>query len=318
MGDTEKIENNRNISFFEKGNQLYELGKTLGVQPSQKQKECFERAIQYYLKSGDKACFCNLAHCYFLLAWFYNIKREEYYRKSIEYHIRGSRNKKYQFESFYKFYTVDENNIDMVLRTIRLTKPSTFNDPTDCPIAQEDLPLDIFQEKTVFDGLRICCFGQEKGKYRAWEDGSKWAYYGNMHRGICVRYRFFNNILEDNFCDKYVFKMVDYEEEFDFQRGIVADGFLRKTKDYQDENEWRIVWYDREYQNSSFVGRNDQNIYLPIGQEHIYQIFVGCRTSITIVKKVLEFANSRSPRIPVTKIQPSKENVFKLVGVQLN
>lgn len=316
MDEIEKIESNWNTTFVEKGDELYELGKT-AEHKSQKQKECFERAVYYYINSKNDTCFCNLAHCYFLLARLFDINSEEYFRRSIEYHIKGSKNKKYQFEDFYKFYVVDENSIDSVLRTIRLAKPSTFNDPTDCPIAQEGLSNDIFPDKSVFDGLRVGCFGHVEGRYRAWEDSKKWAYYGNMHKGICICYRFFNSILEDNFADKFVFKEVEYKEDFDFYRGIVTDGFLRKTKAYDEEKEWRMVWYDRDYKHNPFYWSKDQNIYFPIGRKYINQIFLGCRTLDPIKQAVINYAKGRTPEIPVMQIYPDKDNVFKLVSTQI-
>ena len=199
-----------------------------------------------------------------------------------------------------------------------MAKPSSFNDPTDCPITQEGLSIDIFPDKSVFGGLRVGCFGHVEGRYRAWEDSKKWAYYGNMHKGICIRYRFFNNILEDNFADKFVFKKVEYKEDFDFYRGIVADGFLRKTKAYDEEKEWRIVWYDRDYKHNPFYWSRDQNIYLPIGKEYICQIILGCRTPDPIKQTVIDYAKGRIPAIPVMQIHPDKNNVFKLVGTQID
>lgn len=309
--------NNWNASSLEKGDEYYDLAKKSQF-ASLIQQKYLEAAIDNYENSKKVSRFCNLAHCYFLLARVFNIQSEEFYKRSIEYHIKGSKSKKYQNEDFYKFYAVDENSIDLVLRTIRLAKPSTFNDPTDCPIAQEGLSNDIFPDKSVFDGLRVGCFGHVEGGYRAWEDSKKWAFYGNMHKGICICYRFFNNILEDNFVDKFVFKKVKYKEDFDFYRGIVADGFLRKTKAYDEEKEWRVVWYDRDYKNNPFYWSKDQNIYLPIGREYIYQIFLGCRTPDPIKQTVIDYARGRNPAIPVIQIHPDKNNVFKLVGTQIN
>jgi len=318
FAEIEKIENNWNSTIIEKGNQLYELGKSLKYNTKQ-QEDCFVRAVHYYSNSASEACFCNLAHCYFLLARLFDINPEEYYRRSIEYHIKGSKSKKYQNEDFYKFYAVNDDNIDSVLRTIRLTKPSSLNDPTDSPIAQDGLSIDIFPNKTVFDGLRVGCFGRIKGKHRAWEDSSMWSYYGDMHKGICIRYRFFNNlILENKLLDKFIFKEIEYKEKFDFYRGIVADGFLTKTKTYENENEWRIVWYDRDFLHSSFYWSKDQNVYLPIGREYIYQIFIGCKTPYHIKQVVVDYAKGRNPEIPVIQIQPDNKNVFKLVGIQIN
>ena len=316
MGEISKI-NNWNASSLEKGDEYYDLVKKSQF-ASLIQQKYLEAAIDNYENSKEVSRFCNLAHCYFLLARVFNIQSEEFYKRSIEYHIKGSKSKKYQNEDFYKFYAVDENSIDLVLRTIRLAKPSSFNDPTDCPITQEGLSTDIFPDKSVFDGLRVGCFGHVEGRYRAWEDSKKWAYYGNMHKGICIRYRFFNNILEDNFADKFVFKKVEYKEDFDFYRGIVADGFLRKTNAYNEEKEWRIVWYDRDYKHNPFYWSKDQNIYLPIGKEYICQIFLGCRTPDPIKQTVIDYAKGRTPEIPVMQIHPDKDNVFKLVGTQIN
>jgi hypothetical protein len=311
MDEIEKIESNWNTAFVEKGNQLYELGKSSDTD-TLKQKECFERAVHYYENSKSDTCLCNLAHCYFLLARLYNVQTEEYYRRSIECHIKGSKSIKYQNEDFFKFYSVDENSIDLVLRNIRLAKPSTFNDPTDCPIAQESLSNDIFPNKAVFDGLRVGCFGLVKGRSRPWEDSKKWAYYGDKHKGICIRYRFFNNVLEENFADKFVFKAIEYKEVFDFYRGIVADGLLTKSIDYSEEDEWRMVWYDRDYKHSPFYWSKDQNIYLPIGREYIYQFFVGFRCPEPIIKAITYYAKGSNPQIQVLKIIPDKNNVFKL------
>ena len=317
ISEIEKIENDWNSTFLEKGNRLYELGKLLEFN-SKQQKDCFERAVHYYSSSKSEACYCNLAHCYFLLARIYEINPEEYFRRSIEYHIKGSKSKIYQHEEFYKFYTVDDNNIDSILQKIRLTKPSSFNDPTDCPIAQEGLPGDIFPNKAVFDGLRVCSFGHVKGKEWAWEDSKKWAYYGDSGKGICIRYRFFDNTIQKSLSDNFVFKKVEYKESFDFNRGIVADGFLSKTKCYEEENEWRIVWYDRNYKETNLCVDENGNVYLPIGRELIYQFFVGYRCSKSIIQKVLDFAQAEIHKIPVMWIHPSSEDVFKLTGTQIS
>ena len=213
---------------------------------------------------------------------------------------------------------MNDNNIGSVLQTIRLSKPSSFNDPTDCPIAQEGLPSDIFPNKTVFDGLRVCRFGHVKGKEWAWEDSKKWAYYGDSGKGICIRYRFFDNTIQKSLSDNFVFKKVEYKESFDFNRGIVADGFLSKTKCYEEENEWRIVWYDRNYKETNLCVDENGNVYLPIGRELIYQFFVGYRCSKSIIQKVLDFAQAEIHKIPVMWIHPSSEDVFKLIGTQVN
>lgn len=309
MEELERIQSNWNTSFEEKGQQCYELGKTAGLSPEQR-KMCFEAAVYYYEHSETENILCNLAHCYFILARLFGVQSEEYYKRSIECHIKGSKNKNYQYQDFYKFYDVNENNIDLILRTIRLVKPSSFNDPTDCSIVQEGLNQDIFPTKSVFDGLRVCCFGLVEGKQRAWEDSKKWAYYGAGSKGICIRYRFFNDVLEKGLGEKFVFNAVEYKDVFEFDRGIVADGFMSKTKDYEEENEWRLVWYDRDYNCNQNYWSKDGNIYLPIGKENIYQVFIGCRCPETIAQSIINYIGG--VKYQVMKIQPDLANVFKL------
>ena len=78
------------------------------------------------------------------------------------------------------------------------------------------------------------------------------------------------------------------------------------------------MWYDRNYKETNLCVDENGNVYLPIGRELIYQIFVGYRCSKTIAKKVIDFAQSENHRIPVMWIHPSNEDVFKLVGTQVN
>ena len=167
-GRIEKIRSNWNTDSKDKGDALFALAKkhiddALIYRCVSFAREEYERARL----EGDTECLCNLAHCYYVLA-FFSYKTQclkearEYHLKSIETHIEGSRNRKYQDEDFFRFYSVtDEKAADSILSTIMLSSPQVFNDPVDCPIVQENSEKFFFPDKTVFDGLKVCCFGQE-------------------------------------------------------------------------------------------------------------------------------------------------------------
>ena len=319
----EKTLSNWNMDYKEKGDALFALAKesnddSIIYRCVSLAKEEYERARL----DGDTQCLCNLAHCYFVLAHYDNSR--EYYQKSIELHIEGSRNKNYQAHDFYRYYKV--NNVRQaksILKYIMLSSPSKFNDPVDCPIVQGPNVEYLFPDKTVFEGLKVCCFGEDdirknrSNLYRL--DAKNWAYYGDSHRGICIRYHFFPNQLEKRLANKYVFKKVDYREDFSFERGIVADGLLRKSKYYEEENEWRIVWYDKNFSENKYYKAKKDCLLIPINICNIIAIYVGYRCPDEIAKTVIEFAKKKKNiPLPVYKIHPDPKNLFSMTESRLN
>lgn len=143
-----------------------------------------------YLKE-DKYSICDLAQCYYIKAFLlWNKDRnlsKLYFTKSIKTHILGSKRDQYKIRKFYKFVSVDIEHLDSILNKIRLIHPSGFNDPMDCPITAN--PQNGIPDITLFNGLRVGCFGvvDEKPYYL---DASKWSYYGDFHKGICLEYNF--------------------------------------------------------------------------------------------------------------------------------
>lgn len=326
----EKICSNWNTSSREKGDALFALAKEyVDDYPIYR---CVSFAREEYEMArleGDTDCLCNLAHCYYVLAFFSYKKRcfneaKEYHLKSIETHIDGSRNQNYQNEDFFRFYSVtNEAAADSILSTIMLSSPQVFNDPVDCPIVQENSEKFFFPDKTVFDGLKVCCFGQDnpnkKDKIPFFKDSKKWAYYGDMHKGICVRYHFLPNELEKVLSKHFVFSPVKYESKFSFERGIVADGLLRKSDHYKDENEWRIVWFDRDYKSNEFYNDKRNCIFVPVDICNITSIYLGYRCPDNIVSKVLDFAKKKKDEpISVYRIQPDPNNLFRMTEIKQN
>ena len=129
----------------------------------------------------------------------------------------------------------------------------------------------------------VGCFGvvryNSNGNVPFWLDAKKWAYCGNMHKGICIRYHFFPSSLEKQLTHHFVFNPVTYKSQFSFERGIVADGVLSKSLYYQEEDEWRIVWYDRDFTKCVYYQKDDACLYVPVSLDNIISVYIGCRCS---------------------------------------
>lgn len=317
-----KIILNWNMTSKQKGDKFYLLAKQPEIGHVERLK-FIDIAIEQYEKSKDESCLCNLAHCYFIKAHFCSTKAEEdnMYKKSIETHIAGCRNKSFRNQEFYRFYSVEPKNIDSILTKIMLSHPSKFNDPVDCPIAQEKQTNHLFPDKNVFEGLRVCCFGEvdlSKDQIPFSVDSKKWAYYGNKHTGICIRYCFFPNELEKVLSSNFVFNKVEYKPSFSFLRGIVADGLLSKSIQYEEENEWRIVWYDRNYKNNPYYDSDTDSLLVPIDICNLISIYVGYHCPNNITQRVIEFAKQKKD-VPlyVYRIHPHPDNLFSMIKTQI-
>lgn len=268
--------------------------------------EYSEMAIDY-LKNDDKS-LCDLAQCYYIKAcglWQRN--REEanlYYIKSIKTHILGSQTENYKKYKFYKFVGIKNiQDINSILNRIRLIHPSYFNDPMDCPIASDS--KNGIPDISLFNGLRVACFGIVDGK-DYFLDASKWSYYGDFHRGICIEYDF----SQLNFNNKYsLMGKIKYEHQYIPDKGIVGSGLLTKSIDYIHENEWRIISFNEE-----LISKEPK--YININPSLITKIYLGYKCSDDVKKYIMAFQKIHS-HIKVFQIQPSEENFYKLSANEL-
>lgn len=316
----DEVRNNWNMTSKEKGDMLFDMAKQ--SKSITEQYQLVLNAISEYELAkghGDTCCLCNLAHCYFVLAHWKTGMSNEYYRRSIELHIDGSRFKNYLNHDFYRFYKVDTvRQAKSILKYLMLSSPSKFNDPVDSPITQDPNTRIIIPDKSIFDGLKVCCFGEDdslEDRKKAFSvDAKKWAYYGDGHRGICISYHFSADQLEKLLSNKFVFKKVNYKKRFSFERGIVADGLLSKSKQYDEEKEWRLIWYDRDFLNNKYYKPKKGCILLPIDSKNITAIYIGYRCPDSIIKTVIEYAKQKKGNtVPVYRIQPDSKNLFRMI-----
>ena len=201
------------------------------------------------------------------------------------------------------------DNLVSILNRLRLIHPSAFNDPMDCPIAinsNNGIP-DI----DLFNGLRVGCFGVvddtvSNSARKYYLDASKWSYYGNFHKGICIEYDFSTLDLNE---ECVLMGKIKYEKQYNPTKGIVGSGLLTKSKDYEIENEWRIIWYDES------LSTNEPK-FIDIHPAIITNIYIGYKCSDEIQEQILQFRRDK-PHIGVYKVQPSKDNFYQLETLKL-
>lgn len=264
------------------------------------------QAIDYL--ENSKQCLCDLAQCYYIKAsLLWNKDRNLsglYFTKSIKTHILGSKRNQYKTLKFYKFVGVNIEHLDSILSTIRLIHPSGFNDPMDCPITAN--PNNGIPDINLFNGLRVGCFGVVNDE-PYYLDASKWSYYGDFHKGICLEY----NFADLNFDNDYaLMDKVEYKEEYIANRGIVGSGLLTKSIAYVHENEWRIIWYDDSLTSGEYK-------YLEINPSMINAIYLGYKCSEDIKQRIIHF-KKENPHISLYQVQPSEENFYKLSANELS
>lgn len=260
-----------------------------------------DQAISYFRKNDDS--LCSLAQCYYIKAnLLWNNDKDtsrSFFTKSIKMHILGSKNEEFRAYNFYKFVAVNGSNIESILHNIRLVHPTKFNDPMDCPIAVDS--NNGIPDISLLNGLRVGCFGiVDKKKY--FLDASKWSYYADSHKGICIEYDF----SKLDFDNKYALMgKIEYQEQYIPNKGIVGSGLMTKSIDYEQENEWRIIWYDER------LNCVDSKC-IDVHPSMVTKIYLGYKCNDPDVRAyILQFKNI-APHVKVYRVMPSEENFYRL------
>lgn len=259
--------------------------------------------IETYSIGIEENTMCDLARLYAIKGYcchFLDSQEEskEYYLKSTEYHFKAYNTNVHKDKEFYKFFSVDERNIDSVINSIRLIHPSLFNDPMDAPIlCNKDNGVPYID---IFNGIRIGCFGEVKDEL-FYLNPRKWSFYGDSHKGICICYDFSGIEVTDEY---FLMRKVKYESQYEPNRGLVG-GLLSKSKVYEEEDEWRIIIHDRELTSL------DSHKFIPINLSMIRKIYFGYKCDQKIQEKIYkELSNEEN--IELFKVFPSFENFYEL------
>lgn len=262
-----------------------------------------DRGIETYSTDVNENILCDLARLYAIKGYCSHFMNNEedskkYYLRSTECHFKAYGTNVTKDKVFYKFFSVDEDNIDSILHCIRLKHPSHFNDPMDAPIlCNKDNGVPYTD---IFNGIRIGCFGEVKDNL-FYLNPRKWSFYGDSHRGICICYDLSGLEVKDEY---HLMRKVEYYSQYSPNRGIVG-GLLSKSIVYKDEDEWRLIIHDREL--TSLDSHKDIAINLSM----ISKVYLGYKCDPKI-QEIVYNTLSKDENIELLKVFPSLDNFYKL------
>jgi tetratricopeptide (TPR) repeat protein len=228
--------------------------------------------------SRKAALFDQLGRCW------HKVGRDDYaikyFKKNIYYslHIfnKGYGTTAYAFRKCSNFVYQS-----LINEQLNVSSPSTFNDPYDCPVIEllnnED-EIDQLIRKAYLESIKIACFvrnvklpyqkgdkiedvefdePKRKDDKAEYLNSLMWAHYADSHKGICIKYKFPNDLsvlVSQNNGKLSFFHDVEYDSKklggYSTQGGITyVDAFFLKVKDWEYENELRFLHFDLEDTN---------------------------------------------------------------------
>lgn len=221
---------------------------------------------------------------------------------------------------------------------IWFSSPTSFNDPFDCFInmgnkedidfqlnqmlskvtfdkRMDDSQIDKFivdRRKLILDKIlknmnKVCvsCLSDENNLLK----NIMWAHYADCHKGFCIKYSF------DDLFKKYSqLWPVLYKNEINLFREDLffssnAPGLMLyyanlytcvKSKEWEYENEWRIVIPDNEENKKGFL----KDICKPIA------VYLGCKSSEDLKREMKEICKDKKIKLYQMKMKP---NSFELI-----
>lgn len=229
----------------------------------------------YFRKS---ALFYELGRCW------HKVGRDDYaikyFKKYIYYSLyifnKGYSTTAYAFRKCSNFVYQS-----LINEQLNVSSPSTFNDPYDCPVIEllnnEDEISQLIR-KAYLESIKIACFVRNVklpyqkgdkiedvvcGELKRQDDKDEylnslmWAHYSDSHKGICIKYKFPNDLsvlVSQNNGKLSFFKDVEYDSEklgeYSSKESIrLKDAFFLKVKDWEYENELRFLHFDLEDTN---------------------------------------------------------------------
>lgn len=187
----------------------------------------------------------------------------------------------------YSFRPINKYSIsDLIKNEITMSDPDTFNDPFDTPlfshlglgraIIKKNSDYDIKPMIDAYKHFKVRCFvkHKEKSKKQPFENQLMWSHYADLHKGICIRYKFDAEIIMEDEKEKIfsIWCNVDYKTNIkpsDPKSKELEFLLATKEKCWKYENEVRLVYFDPvcPYKYKS----------ISIKESKIEAIFFGCR-----------------------------------------
>ena len=176
------------------------------------------------------------------------IIREDFSMK-INYNIKN--------KSFFNYTSINKNTIKLIKNHgLWLSHTNNFNDPVDPSIK-------LFNRNSgeydyLLDSIKVACLTTDN------KNTVMWGHYSDKHRGICIEYDI-SPLLDKNRND-FLIRKINYDKTAIINENIaninnielydlnlLMDLFSIKSKEWEYENEYRILYYDRERRKNGLV-----------------------------------------------------------------
>ncbi|WP_052767513.1 DUF2971 domain-containing protein [Brachyspira hyodysenteriae] len=177
-------------------------------------------------------------------------------------------NMKYHYEiennSLYNYTRVNKNILRSILNnTLWCSNTKEFNDPVDPYIRNDKNESSNQFYNYLLERIKVACLTTHN------DNTLMWSHYADKHKGICIEYDI-SQLQNNN--NNFILKKIDYNSSmllFDLKNEILLDNdksvksiidlFTVKSKEWEYEDEYRILFYDEENKNP-----NGTLINLPI------------------------------------------------------
>lgn len=168
--------------------------------------------------------------------------KEDFYMK-INYKIENN--------SLYNYTSINKNTIKLIKNHgLWLSHTNNFNDPVDPSIK-------LFNRNSgeydyLLDSIKVACLTTDN------KNTVMWGHYADKHRGICIEYDI-STLLDKNEND-FLIRKINYDrtaminENIElYDLNLLMDLFSIKSKEWEYENEYRILYYDSERRKNGLV-----------------------------------------------------------------
>ena len=179
-----------------------------------------------------------------------------------------TKKEKLNIDSVFMYKSINKRTLEAIIKKgILKSKAEYFNDVFD-PFYKKFYP----KMSELLSNVRFSCFSKKNNNLLLW------AHYGDNHRGICLKYKLPKEMENNVFLDEIIYSEIkikpikpieqdegdskQYETITLEEKGLtIHDAFLRKHKDWQYEEELRMIYINEN---------NSDELYTNIELEAIY------------------------------------------------
>lgn len=214
-----------------------------------------------------------------------SLKHFQAYQKLVMYNFDGDKinGHLFSFRNFseYSLYDLSKN-------AVSISRPRVMNDPFDTPLlewgkyklSQNKKPHTEHFVKS-FNGYRIRSFSVPKDDNLPISNLLMWAHYANGHKGFCVEYDFSSDFRKP----LRSFNHINYDRvDLSKDKLSITEAFATKSKDWEYENEVRLISYDCD-------SNDDHRTIFLDGKSSIVAVYLGLKCSkerASIIQTMLE------------------------------